>query len=138
VGENDGNSSDYERLGGGPGVERLVRAFLARVFDDLIIGFQFEGRDHERIVRHEVEHATRLLGGPAAYTGRPLGAAHRPLKINRGQFRRRLAILRTVLREQGVEEEVIGRWIAHDEQLLGVITDGTDCLPTSPTEPTTR
>lgn len=124
--------SDYERLGGAEGLEVLIRAFLGRVFSDMIIGFVFEGRDHERIVRHEIEHAARLLGGPAAYTGRPLGAAHRPLRINQGQFRRRLALLRTTLREHGVDEAIVQRWIAHDQRLLAVITDGSDCLPPPP------
>lgn len=125
-------ATDFEDVGGAAGVERLVAAFLDRVYSDMIIGFLFEGRDRARILRHEVEHATRLLGGPSAYTGRPLAATHRPLRINRGQFRRRLALLRTVLREQGVDEAIVGRWVAHDARLEAVITDGTDCASPDP------
>ena len=123
------DASDYERLGGHEGLERLVRAFIDRAFDDMIIGFTFVGKDKERIVRHEVEHASGNLGGPSAYTGRPVARVHRPLRINRGQFRRRLALLRTVLREQGVEEDIIDRWVAADRRLEEAIVDGTDCVP---------
>ncbi len=121
--------TDYERLGETEGVRQLVDAFLDQVFGDFIIGFHFEGRDHDRIRRHELEHAVQLLGGPKAYTGRPVGALHRPLKINRGQFRRRLAILKTTLTAHEVPEPIIERWLAHDQRLEAAITDGTDCTP---------
>ena len=123
-----GPVTDYERVGGHDGLRTLIERFVDWMFDDFIIGFLFMGRDRERIVRHEVEHASRVLGGPPAYTGRPLGRTHGPLRINRGHFRRRLAILRTVLQEGGVDDDVIARWIAHDERLEKVITDGTDCV----------
>lgn len=121
-------ASDWDALGGEPGVRAHVQAFVDRVFADLIIGFMFEGKDRVRIVQHELEHASTHLGGPLGYRGRPLAPTHRPLRVNRGQFRRRLAILRTVLRERGVDEPVIARWIAHDARLESVITDGSDCL----------
>lgn len=120
--------SDWERIGGQAGAERALRAFLDRVFDDFIIGFLFVGKDKERILRHEVELASLHLGGPLGYTGRGIGQAHRPLRINRGQFRRRLAILRTVLQEQQVDEDIVQRWISHDQKLESVVTDGTDCV----------
>lgn len=120
--------SDYATLGGDSGLRGHVGAFIDRVFGDPIIGFLFVGRDRGRVVRHEVELAARHLGGPTAYTGRPLGATHRPLRINRGHFRRRLALLRTVLRERSVPEAVIERWLEHDRQLELVVTNGDDCL----------
>jgi len=121
--------TDYERIGGSAGLEPLIEAFIDRVFDDFIIGFLFIGKDRARIVRHEIEHAAGHLGGPTAYTGRPIPQVHRPLRINAGHFRRRLAILRTVLREQGVDEEVVDRWVASNQRLQASITDGTDCVP---------
>jgi len=120
--------NEIERIGGEEGLERLIRLFVDRVFADFIIGYQFEGRDKERIVRHETEFASAHLGGVQVYAGRPLVSAHRPLKINRGHFRRRLAILRTVLSEQGIAEDVIERWVAFERQFERAITDGTDCV----------
>lgn len=122
------HGSDLERIGGEARLRPIIEAFVDRMFADFIIGFQFAGRDRDRIVRFETQHAARLLGGAGPYEGRPVARVHRPLKINRGQFRRRLAILRTVLREHAVDEGVIERWIAHDSQLESVVTDGTDCL----------
>lgn len=121
--------SDYDAIGGHEGLERVLGDFVARMADDFVIGWLFAGRDLERIVTHEVGFAAAHLGGPRAYAGRPLPEAHRPLPINKGMFRRRLALLRTVLRDHGVDEGLIDRWIAHDERLEAVVTDGTDCAP---------
>jgi truncated hemoglobin YjbI len=110
-----------EQLGGEAGVRAHVAAFVARVVADPIIGFWFAGRDIDRIVRHECEHALMLWGAEVEYTGRPLGTAHKPLGIHAGHFRRRLAILRTVLQERGVEEELVARWVRHDERMMGAI-----------------
>jgi truncated hemoglobin YjbI len=105
-------------------VERLVQAFAA----DFVIGFLFEGKDLARIARHELELARAHLGGPAAYGGRPIGAAHGPLRINRGHFRRRLTILRHILTDEGVAEGIIEGWVAHDARLESVVTTGEDCV----------
>lgn len=119
--------SDYDRLGGHLGVAGHVRAFVHRFAADFIIGYLFEGRDLERIIKHETAHACEHLGGPERYQGRPIHKVHRPLRINAGHFRRRLAIMRTVLRERQVSEPIIERWIAADARLQAAVVDGTDC-----------
>lgn len=121
--------TDYDRVGGEDGLRRVIDAFVDRMFADFIIGFLFEGKDRDRIKRHEFELAAQHLGGPFRYAGRPVAPTHRPLRINKGQFRRRLALLRTVAREHGVPDDVIERWLAHDRALERTITDGTDCVP---------
>ncbi len=120
--------TDYERIGGQQRLEILIAAFIDRVFDDFIIGFLFIGKNRERIVRHEITHAAAHLGGPNAYAGRPMAQVHKPLKINSGHFRRRLAILRTVLTENAVDEGVIERWVSANQRLEAAITDGTECV----------
>lgn len=126
--------TDWEALGGEAGVAAHVAAFVDRVFADPIIGFLFVGRDRDRIVRHETEHASLHLGGPLRYQGRPIAAAHRPLRIHAGHFRRRLALLRTVLRERGVDEAIVARWVARDEALRPVVTGEGDCVGPMPSD----
>ena len=121
--------TDFELIGGSSRLEQVLSAFVERVYADPIIGFFFVGRDRERILRHEIAFAARHLGGPSEYSGRPLGEVHRPLRINRGQFRRRMAILRTVLGQQEVPIEIIERWVAAESALIDVITDTSDCVP---------
>lgn len=120
--------TDWQRLGGEPGVRALIDALVDRFASDLIIGFHFEGRDLERVKVNELGLASVHLGGELRYQGRPLASSHRPLRINKGQFRRRLALLRTVLRERAIEPDIIDRWVAHDARFEAAITDGTDCV----------
>ena len=115
-------------IGGREGVERVVRAFIERCHADFIIGFLFEGTDAERTIRHETEMALRLLGDKVRYTGRPIGRTHAPKRINQGHYRRRQAILRTVLTEQGVPEDIAQAWLAHQESFRDVVTNGRDCV----------
>ena len=118
----------WDKLGGQAGAERLVGAFVDRVMADPIIGFRFAGVPRDPLVAREIEHLSRILGGPHAYQGRPLAGVHRPQKINRGQFRRRLALIRKVGADLGVDPEILDAWVAHDAKMEPVITDGTDCI----------
>ena len=120
--------TDFETLGGREGVERLVRAFVEASARDFIVGFFFEGKDLERIILHETELAVAHLGGPSRYSGKPLRAAHGPLRINRGHFRRRLAILRTILREEGAPEDIVDRWVEANRALESSVVIDRDCV----------
>ncbi|MEQ1501716.1 MAG: group 1 truncated hemoglobin [Myxococcota bacterium] len=121
--------TDWDRVGGEAVIAPLVRRFVDRMASDFVIGFRFDGKDLDRIAHHEAELAAAHLGGPRSYAGRSLAEVHLPMRINRGQFRRRLAVLRTVLREGGLPDDVIDRWIAHDERLEPAIATPTDCVP---------
>lgn len=127
--------TDFEQMGGAETVNAVITDFVNRNFGDFIIGYLFEGRDKARIIRHESAYAAAHLGGPKAYQGKPIASTHRPLRINSGHFRRRLAILRTTLRDHGVNEDIIARWIAREEKLESVVTDGTHCGPPTPFGP---
>lgn len=120
--------SDFDQLGGRAAVEELVELFVRRAAEDFIIGFFFEGKDLERIIRHETELACLHLGGESVYTGRSLASAHKPLKINHGQFRRRLAILRTTLTEAGVDQEIVERWVDSNQAEKAKVVINRDCV----------
>lgn len=120
----------YARVGGEPVVRAVVDAFVDRMANDYIIGFFFDGKDLARVKQHEFEHAARALGAEVPYTGRPIPALHRPLRINGGQFRRRLALLRQAIDAHGVDAEARDAWLDEQLRMQAAITDGTDCGPT--------
>lgn len=119
--------SDYDTLGGEAALRAIIDDFIDRVAGDYIIGFFFAGRDLDRIKAREFELASAHLGGPFQYRGRPLGQAHAQLPINKGHMRRRLAFLRTVLRDHGAPDDLAERWVAHDSALEDLITNGREC-----------
>jgi hemoglobin len=125
-------TSDFEALGGEAGLRPLVSDFIRRVYADAIIGFFFVGIDRERLVQRELELAAAHLGGPQAYSGRPVGTVHRPHPINPGHFHRRLWLLEKTLRQHGVDEGIITRWLEHDRRLERAVVSAPDCLPSAP------
>lgn len=133
--------TDLERIGGVERLSLLMARFLERMAGDFVIGFRFEGKDLQRIAFHEAELAAvhldaspeparraTLPGSLPRYSGRSLPAVHAPLRLNRGQFNRRLSVLATVLRENAVPEDVINRWIEHDRALEPAIATSEDCM----------
>jgi truncated hemoglobin YjbI len=107
----------------------IMRVFVDRVFSDVMIGFFFRDANRERIGELEYQHAAAFLGAAVAYGGRPLDAAHRPHRIMGGHFERRREILRQVLVEHGVPDDVRQAWLAHTESLRPLVTgdSGSEC-----------
>lgn len=120
--------TDFARIGGQEGLERIIHRFIQRVYDDMIIGFFFVRIDKENLIAREVEFAARHLGGPSQYSGRPIGVVHKKHPINRGHFHRRLWLLSEVLKEFKVPEDIQTSWLAHNRQLESMVTDGSDCV----------
>ncbi len=115
--------SDLERLGEDR-VRRLVATFMERVFADPMIGFYFQGRPLLRIRELEARFALAHLGGGDVYTGRPLEEAHAGLSIFGGHFDRRTALLKETLLEDGVDLDIVGRWLDHTEAQRARVVDG--------------
>ncbi len=114
----------------------VITDFYARVFDDVMIGFLFQGKDRQRLIDKEWELAAALLGAPVKYTGRPRPAAHAQHTIFGGHFERRLQLLRETMRDHGVDPEVQRVWIDHTLALRPQITrdKGSECKDTSEAE----
>jgi truncated hemoglobin YjbI len=119
----------FERAGGEPVVRAVVQRFVDRQFDDRIIGFFFAGKDRARVTDHEYAHAAGVLGAAVPYMGRPIPALHKPLRINAGQFRRRLALLRQEIDAAGIPADIADLWLDAQRRMERAITDGTDCGP---------
>jgi hemoglobin len=109
--------SDYEVIGGEPALRAIIDDFVARVFEDVMIGFIFVGKNRQRIAEMEFLLASQQLGGPHPYTGRDIGEVHRRLPIMGGHFDRRRQILKNTLEAHGVPGPVVERWLAHVDSL---------------------
>lgn len=121
----------FEKLGGEPALRRVIDRFVDRIFDDVMIGYLFRRASRARVKQKEYEHAAEHLGGPVAYTGRPIDAVHRPHQIRGGQFMRRVRILEETLVELDVPEEVRKHWLEHTLSLQHLVTNdaGGVCDP---------
>ena len=107
----------YDDLGGEEALRRVLRTLYDRLFDDLMIGFLFAGKDKEQLIEHQVWFTAKFLGGPSRYEGRSIPDAHAAIPILPGHFDRRHQILKEVLEEHHVPAHVRDEWLRVDQSL---------------------
>jgi len=124
----------FERIGEAK-LRAVLTEFYKRVFDDVMIGFLFQGKDRQRLIDREYEFTANLLGADVRYTGRPMRTAHAQSPIFGGHFERRLQILRETMAAHDVDPEVQRVWLDHSLALRPQITTdkGSECKDTSVT-----
>jgi hemoglobin len=129
--------SAYELLGGESGLRAIIDDFVERVVSDMMIGFLFRKVEKPRLKELEFQFASRHLGGPHRYEGRPLPEAHRAHSIMGGQFNRRLRLLEKTLEDHGAPDEARALWLRHNEKLRAQITDNApdECAAPASTLP---
>jgi hemoglobin len=105
-------TSLYERLGGAPAVEAAVDIFYDRVLADERLKHFFLNIDMARQRQHQKAFLTLAFGGPSAYGGRSLRAAHQGLVdrlgLNESHFDAVVENLAATLKGLGVAEALIG------------------------------
>ncbi len=103
--------SIFETIGGEALVAEAVNRFHAKLTSDPVIGVYFEGTDTAKLETHQRMFLTAALGGPDAYEGRDMRAAHAHLHITDTDFDLFLDHLTETLTEVGVEAERIAEVI---------------------------
>ncbi|KAA3607106.1 MAG: group 1 truncated hemoglobin [Planctomycetota bacterium] len=104
-------------------VLEVLERFYDRVFEDLMIGYLFRGKDRARLIAKEWEWTLRLFGDSRPYTGRGMREVHRGLGILRGHFDRRQTILEEVLKESRIPAGLQREWLQHNESLRSLILE---------------
>ena len=120
------STSLYDEIGGEEGLRRVLQTLYDRLFDDVMIGFFFAGKDKEKLIEHQVWFTARFLGGPNRYEGKSLPDAHAALPILPAHFDRRHQVLREVLEAQGVPEAVRAEWLRVDASLKHAIVKSAE------------
>ena len=111
--EPDPNPDPLQPIGGVDGLLEILRAFYQRVAQDVWIGFFFQGRDLDGIIRGQHAFLLGALGGRPGPSGRQARDAHDVLvPIREGHLARRLKLLKETLTARGVPTELSERWLA--------------------------
>jgi hemoglobin len=119
--------SFYDDMGGEPALRAVLRTLYDRLFDDVMVGFLFAGKDKERLIEHQLWFTARFLGGPSRYAGKSLPDAHAALPLLPGHFDRRHHLLKEALREHAVPPAVAAEWLRVDASLkAAVLRTGED------------
>jgi len=105
-----GQQSLYEQLGGAPAIDAAVKGFYKKVLADSRVNGFFKGVDMNRQIAMQKAFLTFAFGGPNAYQGRDLKAAHAHLVargLNDSHFDVIVEHLGATLKELGVKDELI-------------------------------
>lgn len=107
----------YEDMGGEPALRAVLRDLYDRLFDDVMIGFLFAGKDKDKLIEHQLWFTAKFLGGPSRYEGKSIPDAHAKVPILKGHFERRHHLLRQVLDAHAVPAHVRDEWLRVDASL---------------------
>lgn len=99
----------------------IMERFYDALFNDLMIGFFFAGKDKARLIEAQSRFTRAALGGGGAWEGPSMVRVHKPLKIFTGQFFRRHQILKEVLESSALPKELCEAWLAFDLNLKNLI-----------------
>ncbi|MBC7661500.1 MAG: group 1 truncated hemoglobin [Chitinophagaceae bacterium] len=106
----------------------ILKNFYERCFEDVMIGHFFFEKNHDELLKHQLNFATGMLGGPVSYQGRPLAPLHQSLPIRSPHFARRRQILIETMTDFGLAQNLIDGWVALEERLKPLILqDSGNC-----------
>lgn len=102
----------YERLGGEPGLRKIVNDILDKNFNNPLIGHYFRNIDMGKLKQLVFEFFSMGIGGPHQYTGRDMRSSHAAMKISDEDFESGNDDVLQVLEENGIGEAEQNEMIA--------------------------
>ena len=121
----DGNGSLYYRIGGEPGVVKLVDSFYENVLADDSLRDFFHGVPMAQLKKMQKEFFSIALGGPSEYSDFQLSHAHQGRDINPTHFSTFVNILFSTLSELELSDEERYQIITHINTYVDDIVDYT-------------
>lgn len=101
-------TSLYERIGGEGAVDAAVDVFYRKVLSDDRISHFFDTVDMDRQRAKQKAFLTYAFGGPNAYSGKDMRAAHAKMHLTEEHFDAVMENLGATLVELNVPAELIG------------------------------
>ena len=80
------DKSLYERLGGQPAIEAVVKDFAGRVLADARVNKKFAKSNAPRLVKNLTDFVCNATGGPCKYTGLSMKKSHKKMGTTQGEF----------------------------------------------------
>jgi hemoglobin len=92
----------YQELGGRPRIEAFTGTFVDLMAHDDRIKAKFEDTNLARLKQRLTDQLCQLTGGPAAYKGRDMAAAHKALGITVADFNAAVEDLQAAMDQAGI------------------------------------
>lgn len=112
----------YQKAGGEEGIASLVDAFYKRVLADETLAPFFKDSSMESLRRMQHQFFAMALGGPIAYSGKPLAHAHHGRGITSAHFASFVGHLLETLKETHLTQEDIDEVISRIDTYANEVT----------------
>ena len=86
VGSYAQEKSLYDRLGGQPAIDAVVKDFAGRALADARINKKFAKSDANRLIKNLTDFVCVATGGPCKYKGEDMKKAHKNMAVTQGEF----------------------------------------------------
>lgn len=118
------NDTLYSRIGGEPGVRRVIDGLYLRVMGDIELEPFFRYAPMQQVRSRQVELLSMVLDGPAPYLGRPIDYVHEGRGITYPHLRRFLDHLLEAIQEVHPDEadarEIVNRMRTYRPAIVGI------------------
>jgi len=107
-GPKDATPSLYDRIGGSEAIGKVFDEVGGRMAADPVLAKFFQGQSQEALMaqrQRAIEFLCHEMGGPCAYTGRPLKTAHGGLGITEAQWKAFIGHLTATLDHQKIADK---------------------------------
>jgi len=111
----------FEQYGGFATVRRIVSSFYDRVLDSDVIAHHFEHVEMRRLIDHQAQFISSLLGGPASFSDDHLYRIHRRFGITTREFREMVSLLEETLEDFAFAQSDIDEVLTAVRRREGVI-----------------
>lgn len=102
----------YDRLGGQPAIEAVVKDFAGTVLADARINKKFARSNADRLIKNLTDFVCMAAGGPCKYTGQSMKASHKKMGVTTGEFKALAEDLAATLDKFKVPEKEKGELLA--------------------------
>jgi len=104
----------FDAIGGLPTLQKVHKIFYDKVYAHPWLGKFFIGHNQEAIENRQTSFMAVKMGGDVTYLGKEPKMAHRAMYITQELFDLRTELLRDALKEVGVPDDLIERWVKID------------------------
>ena len=115
----------FDAIGGLPAMQRVHKTFYDKVYAHPWLGKFFEGHEQEAIELRQTQFMAEKFGHDEIYPGRELEVAHRRMFLTEELLELRKGLLREALQEEGVDEDLIARWLKIDGAFWGKVKNNS-------------
>lgn len=93
----------FDKYGGFSTVRQVVSSFYDKVLDEDSLAHHFENTDMRRLIDHQTQFISSLMGGPGGVSDDILRRVHENLSITKSDFALIAELLKATLFEYSVE-----------------------------------